>query len=461
MIREAPVWKAYWFIRKNRRRKKRKINKIALGLMVDKTTGAYLLLLGAYLFASLFIFGDFIQEFNPYFILIEENLKKGFWLILTALPIRYIMKSFREPGLKFSSSEYQLGMLPYSRSRIWLFALIEKWLRQFVIYSIIAGLVILLTPISHSLVISYVLLLMVYDIMMSVPQWRLFQIRFLPKLGWLLLVIFINMFGVLTTSPIVGIVLFAIIIVLNFVLLRSLFTRVNWSRVTEISDYHIWNMWLIGKASQTKFKKQKKYSVFQNSMKRKKAFHSDKALHNRMWKLYLAKNNELLFQLIGALFLMLVVLPFINETLFYIGLAFGIYAYASATVSFFSDRFSSDILHVLPWDLTKYNKSFFKWVLYGAILPLIPIIIFLGIHMTFWVPLQLLFYSSTFLYIYDVKVDKAMVMLAKKPVNFQVDESIGFVLLILIVFSDAYPIISVGFIVILFLLMKRRNKPVL
>lgn len=100
----------------------------------------------------------------------------------------------------------------------------------------------------------------------------------------------------------------------------------------EVSDFKIWNMPLIGKASETKFKRQRKYSIFRNSEGQKKPFtYTSKEIHTRIWRIYLGENIVLILKAIGILFVMLVVLMFISNLTFNIGLAIAIYVYASVS----------------------------------------------------------------------------------------------------------------------------------
>src|SRR5690625_4249158 len=221
----------------------------------------------------------------------------------------------------------------------------------------------------------------------------------------------INFIGFLlslyTKIPIVGIILIGILIIINVQLKDRLFKNVNWSKVTEISDFQLWNMWLISKASDVKITRQKKYSVFQKIGIGKKPFmYREVNIYNRLWVHYLGKNFGLLVQAIGAIFIMLIVFLFLNDLLFYIGLVIAIYVYTTVLAVFFKNRFEADILRVLPWNLSVYKQSFFKWAMIGGVILLIPKIIFLGMNLSIWTPFQLLFYCSSFLYIYDVKIDK-------------------------------------------------------
>lgn len=460
MMSEAPLIKAYLFLKKNRFRKKIRIYKMALSMMIDKTIAIYLGLLVIYLICSLFIFGDYFHAFDDIFMVIEANKSKGIWLILTALPIRYVFRSFQDPGVIFSTTEYQLGILPFSRERIWLFTAAEKVLRQLITYMFLGAVVMLLTPISNTLVLSYITLLLVYDMIMIVPQWKLYQQRFLSKIGWFCAVLLINGTGALLASQLVGVVLFLLIIGLNILLLRSLFIGVKWEKVTEYSDYKIWNMPFISQASKVKFKRNKKHGVFANAKRNKRPLrYTKKAIHGQLWKIYLSKNLIRVIPLIGALLLMLLVFFWVDNWLFQLGIAFAIYAYSSVAATFFSNRFQTDILEVLPWDLLGYRKTFFKWVVYSAVVPLLPIIVYLLVHWTWWSPLQFIFYMGVFLYVYDLKMNKAIGLLAKEQVFTTISDFFSVVFLVGVIFSGDFPFLSIGIILILFLL-KKQNRSV-
>src|SRR5690625_2957921 len=329
MIRKPSLWKAYLFLSKNRFLKKSKLRKMALDLVIDRTTAIYLILFFGYMFAAMFIFGDITEELSPYFKFMERHAEAGFWIILTALPIRYVFKAFREPGVRFSSSEYQLSLLPYARGKIWLLTLAGKLVKQAFVYGIVTAVAVILTPISGTFILSYIALFFTFDIIMSVPQWKLFQQRIWLKISLLLVFIGVNILGVFLASPVVGVGLAGLILISHIYFIPRIFTGIDWSRVTGISDYHVWNMRLIGFASETKMKRQKRFGIFHNSPKRKVPFPSKKAIYHRMWKVYLFKNYELIFRLVGALLLMLIVVPFIYESALPIGMAITIYAYTS------------------------------------------------------------------------------------------------------------------------------------
>jgi len=456
MINKPPLLSTYFFMKKSRIRKKGKIYKQAIGVMIDPVIAIYLVLIGSYaIVSSFFISGDLINDHHDNFIFIEAQATSRFWLILTILPLRYMLQSFSNPGVIFSSSEYQLGMLPFAKDKIWLVSAVEKWLKQIILYLVIGSIVVLVTPISSMLVFTYISLLLTMDIIMTIPQWKLFQMRFLPKIGWISVVLVINFIGILTVSPVAGLAMVGILLIINLRLFRTLFQHMHWGRVIEVSDYQIWNMPLIGRASKIKFKKQKKYSIFQNTTAKKKPFnYTEKSIQHRLWKIYLGKNTELIFPIMFVLFLMLFILPFVNQWAPYLGIAIAIHVYTSVAASFYMDRFRADIISVLPWDLPRYKQSFLKWTTYGGLILLIPICIFLGMTNSLWSLVQLLFFCSTFLYVYHVRLNKTMTLLAKKPISFAGYEWTGYLMLVLVFFSGMYPAISLSFIFVLLLLKK-------
>src|SRR5690625_3008538 len=130
MMRQAPLRKTMSLIKKERFRRKWDIHKLALGVMIDKTTAIYLSVLLGYVLIGMFIFGDFIGDYHDQFIMIETQLRKRIWFIATLLPIAYIIQSFSRPGIVFSKTEYRLSLLPYSKEGIWILCAAEKWLKK-------------------------------------------------------------------------------------------------------------------------------------------------------------------------------------------------------------------------------------------------------------------------------------------------------------------------------------------
>lgn len=449
MNRNAALVHAFLFIKKNRLRKKSNFHKMALRLMVDFTTAIYLLLIGGYVIASLFIMGDIIETYYHYFVFAEEQAVKRYWLLLTILPVRYVIRSFRDPGIIFSSSEYQLGVLPFSKEKVWILCVVEKWMKQILRVAGVGAIVVAVTPLSASVVGAYILLFIVMDIILTIPQWKLYQCQMVIKMCWLCGIIILNLIALLSSHLIIGLVLIVLILVINLTISGSIFRSVHWGKVMEISDFKIWNMPLIGKASGTKFKRQRKFSTFRNSAEQKKPFsYTTKSIHRRLWRVYLGNQVEPILQLLGTLFLMLMVLLFISDLAFHIAIAVAIYIYATVASSFFSDRFQTDILEVLPWDLQSYKWSFFKWMVYGSVPLLVPIILYFVLHGTIWSPVQFVFYVSTFILVYQIKIDKAHAFLTKQTGYFNNNSVLALLMIVLVALNGLYPFLSLSFIVV-------------
>src|SRR5699024_2807782 len=157
-----------------------------------------------------------------------------------------------------------------------------------------------------------------------------------------------------------------------------------------------------------------------------------------------------------GLFIMLVILPFVNEWAAYLGIAVAIHVYTSVAASFYIDRFRADIVSVLPWDLARYKQSFVRWTIYGGLILLIPVCIFLGMTNPIWSLVQIAFFCSTFLYVYHVRVNKSITLLAKKQISFAGYEWLGYLMLLFVCLSGMYPALSLSFILVLLLLKKSK-----
>ncbi|WP_042142410.1 hypothetical protein [Paucisalibacillus sp. EB02] len=444
-------WQAYWLIRSNRFRKKRAIKKQLVQLSFDKTTTFYSLIVGGYVFASIFIFNDFMRQFEDYFIFIEQQMVERFWLILTIVPIRYVFKSFRNPGVLITSSEYQLGMLPHSIKKIAYLVAIEKWIVQLILYLVISTLIILITPIDAQLIWIYFLLFWIIEVLMTIPQWKLFQAHLMVKLGIFLSLIILDIVGTMVEqSKLISIVILSMVIIANFLLRKKLFFHIHWGRVTEVNNYLVWSMPLISKATKTKFRRERKYSIFQNRASRKRPFaYTDVAIHKRLWLQHFRENIELILQVIGGLFLAIVILPFIHDIVVLIGSAISIHVYTSFVASMFMDRFHSGIVQVLPWDVNSFRNTMKHWSVLGFIPVMVPIIIYSIVHFSWWSVGFLFLIFTLFVMNLTVKMDNAVDLLDKKISQLSIKDVLAFLSLSLIVLCESQPFISLVSIILL------------
>lgn len=459
MNKRGSFRKANQFIKKERLKRKLKMYKLAFQVLVDRTTAIYLLILVGYLFASFFIVGDFIRDYEPYFTVVEQQAIVRLPLLFTLLPLRYIIQSFSRPGIIYSSSEYQLSMLTYSRTDIWFASVLSRWMKSLAVLSGIGVLLVLITPLPIGLISTYVVIFVVIEILMTVPQWKLFQLNIGVKISCLLLALVLNISQLLFTSIGISLAVFCLLIILHYFLSSSIFKQVKWSQVTEIGDFEVWNMPIISKASEVKIERKKKYHLFHNSTKRRKAFtYTKRSIYRQMWNHYFGKNILLMLQLVGTLILLLTVFRFTNYFLFAIGIAISLHVYTTGLASLFRNQFETDLITILPWDVKAYKQSFFYWMIYGAIILFLPIVSYLIFNFTWWVPVQLLFYISTLYLMYHVKIDKAIATISKEVYSNPVMEGLSYLLLIGLVYSLKYPVIALIFIVNYFILKSYKSK---
>src|SRR5699024_12486614 len=103
--------RANLFMRYKRFRKKLHLNMMGLKVLFDVTTAIYSLILVAYIVAAFFITNDEFNVMHDSFIMIEAEMRRPFWFILTVLPFRYVMHSFLSPRIIFWMYDNKSSML--------------------------------------------------------------------------------------------------------------------------------------------------------------------------------------------------------------------------------------------------------------------------------------------------------------------------------------------------------------
>ncbi|WP_010098124.1 hypothetical protein [Ornithinibacillus scapharcae] len=452
--------KSYLFLKRNRAKKKRAVKKQLWQMSMDKTTAFYLVILGAYVFASIFIFNDYLKVFEDEFIFIEKLLAERFWLILSIVPIRYVFQAFRHPGVLITSSEYQLAMLPHSIKKIALYIALEKWIKLLLQYLLVSMVVIMITPINWLLVCSYFLLFWCVELFMTIPQWKLFQSHLFVKVSYLVLIVSLSMIGELTDSnQIIGTVTIIGVLVANIYFGRSLFDNVHWGRVTEVNDYLVWNMPLVSKAIKVKFKRQRRYNMFQNRASRRKPFqYHHHSIHKRLWLQLFRENVEYILQVIAGLFSAIIIFAFISELVTFIGIAISVHVYTSFVTSIYRERFVSGIVQILPWDVVGYRHTITRWIYVGFVPIMIPIIIYAIIHYSWWSIGLIGLVVSVFLLNVETKLDNMALQLDKKLGEFAIKDfvsfgSLGFIILFYL--NPYYSLLSI--IIILYYMYQKKG----
>src|SRR5690625_3031177 len=170
------------FIKRSRLRKKSKLYKQVVLLSFDFTSLLYLLLVIGYFVTVIILEGNIINLFNEKMIQIEAFTVERFWIILTAIPIVYIIRSFQQPGVIFSTAEYTLTILPHTAQEVWSAVSFERWAKSLCTYIVGGGIIYMLSPTSLPLIFLYVLVLQGLNVLMTVLEWKLFQQHIVIKI---------------------------------------------------------------------------------------------------------------------------------------------------------------------------------------------------------------------------------------------------------------------------------------
>lgn len=436
-------FQAYRWIKRNRLIKKVNLYKLALGVAIDRTIAIYSVAFSLYFIIGSIVAFDGNEFFKQQWISQVEHILVDIYPYLpTFLPILFIFSSFRDPGILFARAEYQLTWLPYSKNKIWLWIVLEKWGKQLLISISFTGILLFFTPISSFLIVKYSLTLYGMVLLMTIPQWVLFQKHFFNKLLSLLLALSVFLCMVYLNLPALMSALYPFVwfILTIYWIKRGIFRNVLWDRVVEVSDFRIWSMFLISKLSKVDMKRERNFRLLHILPWRKRPFvYTSKKIHHRLWSVYFRKNLRLLLQTILSISLLYVIFLFQSEQFFYLAIAIGIYIYTRIGKIFFETRFKMDILEGLPWDLKAYKKSFFQWFLFGGLVLLIPFIFLL---ITAWSRSNLLaFFYALFLmtYMYHLRIDEAIYELGRKSKQFTLRSILGTILFVGFILNAVIP----------------------
>lgn len=428
------------FIKRNRIRKKWKLNKQVILLSFDLTSLFYMLIVIGYFAFAIISEGNLKILFTEKMIQLEAFTVERFWVILTAIPIVYIIRSFQQPGVLFSTAEYILTILPHTVQEIWRTVALERWAKSLLTYVVGGGIIYVLSPTSLPLILLYVFVLLGLNILMTTVEWKLFQQHVIIKICILMGFISINIVNILLGTDLIAILFIITLLIINIVLIPKLFHNIDWKKVTAASDFKIWNMIIISKATKIKYKKERQYSIWQRMSFWKRPFlYKKSAGYHRLWHLYLEKNIRIWLQLIGALVMLMLVFLFVKENLFLFAVAVTIHSFTSLVTSMFNDRLQTDIVQVLPWDLPIFKKTFMRWVLSISVILLLPFIVYSVKNYSLWIFVQLFVIIFTFIFLLHTKIEKSYSNWDHTLPKVGWLETLCYVLLLILIFSGSYP----------------------
>lgn len=326
-------------------------------------------------------------------------------------------------------------------------------------YLVVSTVIMIITPINPVVVYSYFLIFWLVELFMTIPQWKLFQAHFFVKIIYFVLLASISIVGALTdTNKIISIVVLIGILVANIYLLKRLFLNIHWGKVTEVNDYLVWNMPMVSRAIKVKFKRQRRYNIFQNRASRRKPFQYDiHSIHKRLWLQLFRENVEHILKIIGGLFSVIIIFAFINNFVALIGFAISIHVYTSFLTSLYRERFVSGILQVLPWDVVSYRHTIKRWVYIGFVPMIIPMIIIAMVHYSWWSIGIISIVFTVFLINVKNKIDNMALLLDKKLGSLTLKDIVSFGCLGLIFLFYLSPYFSlISIVLILFILYQDR-----
>lgn len=434
--------KSYLFIKKNRFQKKLTLYKHAFNLMFDFTLLVYIILLLGYFITAVLLNGDLLYEINKTGIEIERFSIERFWLIITVLPMAFIIRSSRDTGILFSSTEYLLLNMPYKKQSIWFILACERWIRSFIIYTIIGTLMLMFTSVSFSFVVLYIFILLAINILMTIPQWNLFQGHFMTRLFVFILVFTINIVNMISNSYYIGISVMIILLLLQPILWRTVFQHVDWLKTKASGDFHIWNMIFLSHITKTRYKRDKQSSFLQRFHFWKKPFKGEKSVYHRMWYVFFEKNIKVILQFVGTFIVLQLVLLFINKSLFPVAIALIIFAYTTFLAVLFEEHFTMGLIRQLPWDLENYKKIFLRWSLIMGSLFIIAILIFIMQQPLKWTLPLIILYIGTFYFQFNMKINRSISRLKKERLYVEDHLMLNVFFLLIICFSQVFPALS-------------------
>lgn len=430
--------KSFFFVKRERFRKKVRLYRLLLSITFDFVNLFYLSLLLGYFTYGFIRVGEiplFLQEILN-FIARHLNEKENMILILTIFPPIYVIRSFKLPGINYSSSELLLSLLPFRRRYIWFLCYIDKIIKNCLIVTLICIILYLFLPISFSKLVFFSISIWFLTSILLLIQWKLFQLH----IAWKIIIIVIfpclkGLYFLLQHNFILIIYLF-VIIGLFIYSVANLFTKVDWQKVVATSDFIIWNMPFVSQATKIKFKKDKQVPLLYRFKVWKEPFpYQIENVYHRLWYIYFEKQIGYLIQITGSLLLLLSVISYFQEINFGIAVGAAIYIQSTFLLTLFKDRLTFDLLSVLPWDIHKLRGTFNNWAILISLFLLIPIGIYSKYYFSNYFILYIVLTIVTFYIFFTVKLNKQLKIWNDLYDISEFAEIVAYILLILVILS--------------------------
>ncbi|WP_160910636.1 hypothetical protein [Halobacillus litoralis] len=356
MMEPMTTYSVYKWLRKKRRKKKFDLYKQTYHMIVDPVMVFYS---GLFVIFCLFIGYEWLQQLIP--LLDGRGTFIGpyaFFLPFLAI-ISASVTSFTDPGLRFTSSELQLSFLPHSRKWMLTYLFLEKNIFQLLIIMVVPLPFALILMSWESAVLWLSLLLFSYPLSLWM-QWKLFSMSSVYKMSVFLFSAALSIL-LLLGFPTPFLYLGLSVLVLVIIIRKE---EVDWGRVIDINDAHVWNMWLVGYFTEVNIKPPKRFGITKSIWRKKRGRHySVQHLYGRIWTGYLQKSADIIWKTVPTVCLIILVIPLRVDWMLVFTLPIAIVVYHEVAGGLFSDV--ENVFHSLPLEEDSCKNSYVKWAYVG------------------------------------------------------------------------------------------------
>ncbi|WP_440896823.1 hypothetical protein ACS127_02145 [Amphibacillus sp. Q70] len=448
---------AYRYVKVNRRKKKRHLNRLAFQILFDKTSLIYL---GVFCLLFAFWFSDQLIMYTPIFESIEQHLWANYFGIILFSVIRPLSLASTRPGVLFSSSDLFLTLLPYDQKKLWQYHALDKVKKLIFIYLFIGIALKIVTPFSISLIVVYIVSFWLGEVLMIIPQWLIYQkrwyIKWLIIQGLVILNIGLNILSLwIDLTSISFILIIVSLVIMNQLGYRRLFKWTDWSTIVEVNDRLLTKNMLISFASNVKVQPPKPQGFYHNIIRNKrlrKPFDDQKRyqIYDRLIFITFTEQKEHVIKAVLGCIGIIFILGFQSEVTYSWAIIIVIFLYGQIGTSFYPEIFEEKLIFALPWRINHWQKAFSRWLFIGLLL----LMIGLAIPSLYWFEsllLSLLNWISHVLIGYTFYCDQLnhrTRQLIGETIRFPIFIWLTFFVLFFgVIYSIQYPIVNIMIII--------------
>jgi|GEM_PF-4546979 len=458
------MFDTYLFLRKARMKKKFNLYKQAFMLTFDFASIFYVSLLIGYFIYAIISEGDLLSSVRGNITqFLPDNIKILMPLLLYFFLIQ-LMKGIKASGVVFSESDYKLLTLPYQSKKLWLILLTERLFSSLIRYSLIGIVIYFLTLIELEVIIYLICYLLIINGLSAVIEWKMFSLHLIKKL----MIIFIAWCFIIGLSflpiEISLVVLISVLLGINYPLYQRLYNNINYEAVVMAGNFKTWNIPFVSYMSKTKVVKKERQSVLTKlNFFKKPLNYQTNAVNRRMLYLYLENNMKSVFQVLGALIILIVVAYFKITEFYYFIIGLSIIIYSSIGNLFFEGFWQTKLIDILPVRFNDYKIIYIK----GLSLLNIPIFITYGSLLVYSDGLigvlQLILFVLITYILLTMSLEKMINNMKQKLFNYHLELIITYLILVLIPFIKynflaGYIIVILGIFLLFRYFIKKRVR---